>query len=326
MELFHEYYSSQCQFAFDLLARAKTKPEFTGRELSSILSENHAPDLYTEIRKQFLESGFLVEKSNGSYALGDGFAPFRAPLSDLERAYLSYLCGTPEAALFLAQETLDKIKTACGQADGDMFAQIRRPPAPCAPPADPQVFRALLEAIAHRQMVRYRFRPAGQAQWSQASRVAPFRLEHSVLDGRWWAILYLLDENRPVKARLERISDVELAGPHNVPEETMRQAILRQVEDEPIVLRITPEKNALERAFLTFENGLDMNARLLEDGSVRLTFSLFRFDRKDVVKKLLYLGEAVTLEGPRSLCNEMREKLEACLRPTDETYSDLQNC
>lgn len=313
MELFHEYYSSQCQFAFDLLAMAKEAPCFSDRDLHNILAENHAPDLYLEIQKQLLDYGFLVKREDGKYSLGTAFSPVRAPMPALERAYLKYLCDTPEAALFLEQKTRDTIKTACGQADGDLFSQIQRPPAPPIPDIDTQTVRVLLEAIAHRQMVRYRFRTFQREDFSQAAHMVPFRLEHSVLDGRWWAILYNPEEDRPIKARLERLSDVALDGPHTFSEQTLREVILRQVEQEPVVLRIYPRKNALERAFLTFENALNMDARRLEDGSVRLQFALFRFDRKDVIKRLLYLGEAVILEQPPSLRASLREKLEQCL-------------
>lgn len=106
---------------------------------------------------------------------------------------------------------------------------------------------------------------------------------------------------------------MELDGPHTMREEQLREVILRQVEKEPVVLRVSPQKNALERTFLTFENALDMNAQMLEDGGVRIQFSLFRFDRKDVVKKLLYLGEAVILEQPLSLREALRERLAQCL-------------
>lgn len=313
MELFHEYYSSQCQFAFDLLAMAKRKPCFSDRDLRGILAENHAPDLYLDIRSQLLAYGFLVKETDGTYRLGPAFCPVRAPMPSLERAYLDHLCDTPEAALFLDQETRDTIKAVCAPAGGELFSRIRRPPVPPAPAMEPQTVRVLLEAIARRQTVRYRFRTSRQESYVQASGMVPFRLEHSVLDGRWWAILYQPEEDRPIKARLERLSGVELDGPHSFPEDRLRAVILRQVEQEPVVLRIYPRKNALERAFLTFENALHMDARRLEDGSARLQFSMFRFDRLDVIKKLLYLGEAVVLEQPLSLRAALREKLEQCL-------------
>lgn len=315
MELFHEYYSSQCQFAFDLLAMAKKKPGFTDRELRDILAENHAPDLYLDIRRQLMDSGFLVKSRDGGYALGDGFSPVRTPLPALERAYLSYLCDTPEAALFLERETRDTIKAACGQSDGELFSQIRRPPVPPVPDIAPQTFRVLLEAIARRQMVRYRFRTSSREDYVQAAHIVPFRMEHSVLDGRWWAILYDPEADRPIKARLERLSGMEPDGLHSFSEKQLREVILRLVEKEPVVLRVSPQKNALERTFLTFENALDMSAQRLDDGSVRLRFSLFRFDKKDIIKKLLYLGESVTLEQPLSLKKLLREKLEQCLAP-----------
>ncbi len=42
MELFHEYYSGQCQLVLDILARAKAESRFTRGELESIYGEDWA--------------------------------------------------------------------------------------------------------------------------------------------------------------------------------------------------------------------------------------------------------------------------------------------
>lgn len=171
MELFHEYYSSQCQFALDLLAMAQRKRHFSDQELRAVLSENHAPDLYLDIRKQLTDAGFLVKTPDGKYVLGDAFSPVRAPLPALERSYLKYLCDTPEAAMFLEKAVRERIKAACGQVDEEVFFQIRRPPPPPAPDIDHQTFRTLLEAVTLRQMVRYRFRTPDREDSIQAQHI-----------------------------------------------------------------------------------------------------------------------------------------------------------
>lgn len=312
MELFHEYYSGQCQFALDILARAKAGNRFAKGELERIHEENHVLSWLIDALGELTESGLLKDRKDGIYALGETFRPMRAPVPALERAYLKYLCHTPEASLFLEPETLERISQGCGGADEKLFSEIRRPPLPPVPGIDPQVFRALLQAIAEGRTISYRYRTQGGQEWKTAGHSVPFRLEHSVLDGRWWLLSYSPADDRPIKSRLENLDQVEPESSHGMDQETLQKITRRKLAPERAVLHIQSPKNALERTFLTFENALDMEAHALEDGSAELSFAWFQFDARDIVKKLLYLGEAVTLVKPESLRVMMREKLEEC--------------
>lgn len=313
MELFHEYYSGHCQLVLDILARAKAENRFTRGELEKIHEENHVPSLFYDTLEELTGSGLLDNPKNGAYLLGESLRPMRAPLPALERAYLKYLCHTPEASLFLEPETLEWISQNCSDVDETLFSGILRPPLPPVPEIDPQVFRALLRAIAEGRIVSYQYRTQNSREWKTALHAVPYRLEHSVLDGRWWLLSYSAAEGRPIKSRLENLASVEPEGESPLSEGQIQEAINGLQAPERAVLHIRSPKNALERAFLTFDNALDMEARALEDGSAELSFAWFQFDSRDIVKKLLYLGDAVTLVKPESLREMMREKLEECL-------------
>lgn len=313
MELFHEYYSGRCQFVLDILAHAKAKNQFTKEELEGIYTENHVPLLFFDTLKELINSGLLDDHRNGTYGLGEALRPVRTPLPALERAYLKYLCHTPEAVLFLEPEVLARISQNCGDVDEKLFSEIRRPPLPPVPKIEPQVFRTLLQAIAEGRMVSYCYHTQSSKEQKTALHSVPYRLEHSVLDGRWWLLSYSTTENKPIKSRLENLDSVELEGASPISEQQIRDAINDLRSPERVVLHIRSPKNALERAFLTFENALDMDARALDDGSAELSFSWFKFDDRDIVKKLLYLGEAVKLIQPESLRKMVRERLLACL-------------
>lgn len=313
MELFHEYYSGQCQLVLDILARAKAESRFTRGELESIYGEDHVPSPFFDTLKELTSSGLLDASKDGAYLLGESLRPMRAPLPALERAYLKYLCHTPEASLFLEPEALERISQNCGDVDEGLFLGILRPPLPPVPEIDPQVFRAILRAIAEGRMISYRYHTQSSGEWKTALHAVPFRLEHSVLDGRWWLLSYSPADGRPIKSRLENLDQVEPEGPHGMDEEALQEITRQKLAPERAVLHILSPKNALERTFLTFDNALDMEAHALEDGSAELSFAWFQFDGRDIVKKLLYLGEAVTLVKPESLREMMREKLEECL-------------
>ena len=114
------------------------------------------------------------------------------------------------------------------------------------PEIDPLVFRALLQAIAEGRMVSCRYHTQGSKEQKTALHSAPFRLEHSVLDGRWWLLSYSTAEDRPIKSRLENLDGVELEGPHQIDEKQFQEITRRKLAPERAVLHIRSPKNALE--------------------------------------------------------------------------------
>ena len=57
----------------------------------------------------------------------------------------------------------------------------------------------------------------------------------------------------------------------------------------------------------------ELTARRKEDGSVAVSFSWFEYDKEEIVKKLMYLGDAVILLGPPEIRNRLAERLRKAL-------------
>ena len=87
----------------------------------------------------------------------------------------------------------------------------------------------------------------------------------------------------------------------------------RLLEPEPVVLRVRKTKGALERCFLVFENQLFLETEQLSPDAFRLSFQFYRFDRGEILRRLLYLGPAVELLSPQSLREELLELVEQAL-------------
>ena len=134
-----------------------------------------------------------------------------------------------------------------------------------------------------------------------------------MFDGRWWVILYLCGENdsesRPVKSRLENIHSVELCERHYIREAEIRNSIMSKLIKEPVVLRIEDKKNALERTFLAFESMLEMKAIPLDNRTVELQFRYFSWDRRPIIRKLLFLGEHVSVISPQYILDEYLQEV-----------------
>ena len=314
MDLFNAYYNSETQFLLDLFSLNR---DFTEEEACVIARQKHTYAPYNDLKetvRKWVDKGILLPAEDGKLKINDerGLRPFAAPLNQIESEYLSNICGTEEAKLFLKERPA---AVPSEKADAPLRYIKRQNSAGRKKEletVDPEVFRAILQAIYRRERIEDTFR-TNQDPTPREAVVIPYRIEYGVYDGRWWLIAYNEEEKRTIKVKLENILAVRPAGRHTVPEEEIRQAIYRQLEPEPAVLHIIDRKNALERCFLLFESMLDMTAYQLGGEEYELHFRFFRWDRNIIVRNLLYLGENVTLKSPASLIEDLRTELRRAL-------------
>lgn len=317
MEIFHEYYNSDVQCLLELFSLNRP---FTEREAEGIARSNHVHLPYGSFQPvlhRWEEAGLLQKTDDGRCVPGDRLRSFVAPLNRIEADCLASLCGSEAAGWFLP-ETLSRRLAAVG-------SETRVPFDPsCEPSGDHSFsseektrFQTLLEAIRTRRMVEYTYRTAASSEIRRA-RMSPFRLEYSVFDGRWWLISYSREEDCTVKSRLENLRSVTILPEAAAPESAIRAAIERHLLPEPLVLRIAGEdagklRNALERCFLAFENMQEMDAVRWNESEYELRFRYFDWDRHLIVRKLMLLGEYVTVLSPRSVIEELTGELRAAL-------------
>ena len=304
MKLLNKYQSRVLQFALELTARLESGP------LSAAEAETMARaaclDYAGQVTDPLVQAGLLV-REDGAFRLPDSLRPPHLPLSGPEREYLAYILSLPAAPYFLDEETRALLNAGCADAPDGTLAQIRRldptgRPLPEQP--GPEGFRRILEAIRLRRGIRYTYVTKDGAPPAEG-RALPWKLEYSVYDRRWWIILYLPEEQRTVKAQLHNLSDITLGDPSPVPEEEITAAMDRLMEPEPVTLEVERTRGALERCFLVFENQLFEQTRQLSDQRYRLTFRYYRFDRSEILRRLLYLGPAVRLLGPADLRRDL---------------------
>ena len=317
MELFHEYYNSDLQCLLDLFSLPHP---FTEEEAAACALRAHVFLPYGRVQpvlERWVKDGLLRKNEDGRYAPGEGLRAFAAPLNQIEAARLAEMCGTEAAGWFLPEELSVRLSTL---GDGPLI--------PLDPPREPVVdhpfsdrekerFRTLLDAIRMRRMVEYTYRTAASDKVKRA-RMSPFRLEYSAFDGRWWLISYSREEDRTVKSRLENLLSVTLLPEPAAPEAAVRAAIERHLLPEPLALRIAGDdpgrlRNALERCFLAFERMQEMDAVRKSESEYELRFRFFDWDRHLIVRKLMLLGEYITVLSPRFIIDELVDNLRAAL-------------
>lgn len=314
MKLLNKYQSRVFQFALDLMARLEYRREL-GRADLNALARDKGLDYAGQVSEP-LEAAGLLEQEDGCLRLGPDLRAPRLPASTLERDYLSFILNQPEADRFLTRETRETLQKNCDEPD--FFAPVQ-----CnAPKGDPSYpdsedFQTILEAIRRHYLIHYIYR----TRLDDTPRTAeglPWKVECSAFDRRWWIILYVPSERRTIKARLDNLRDVRLLGPTNVPPSDIDEAMDRLLEEEPVVLEVRRTKGALERCFLTFEDQLFEQTRQLSEDRFRLAFRFYRFDRSEILQRLLYLGPAVELLEPDSLRADLKKLVEQAISTENE--------
>lgn len=301
MKLFNKFQSRAFQFSLDLLVQLNSLGHLTEAMVNNLVSQ-YGLNYADQILRPLMSAG-LIECCGKTYTLAPSLRMPSLPISNVEQEYLQYIVHLPEALLFLNDTTLNKLSDAQSSNVLAEIQQYRSDGSTKSP--DVTVFRTLLKAIREKRLIsnRYTDRTTGT---TLESTVLPWRLEYDSRDYRWWVILYNPGENRMIKAHLNNFQKIELLDVAKITDDEIGRAMDELLDPELIVIRVKNERGALERCFLTFESHLFEETRQLSKDYYELKFHFYRFDRTEILKKLLYVGPQVTLCAPTSLREELQ--------------------
>lgn len=311
MKLFNKYQSRVLQFSLDLLARLQAAP-MSGRQVQD-LARQWGLDYAGQVVDPLCHAGIL-ERTDGGYRTARGQTVPHLPLSGQEQSYLAAMLALPEAPLFLSPALQNKLTDLCAGIPSDPPVQYYAPagePLPQHP--GPEGFRILLQASQRRWLIHYTYRTRDD-DTPRRAQTLPWKLEYSAYDRRWWVILYDPTQQRTIKARLDHLEEIRLAGPSGVTEEEIETAMDRLLEPEPVVLEVRRTRGALERCFLVFENQLFQRTRQISEDCFSVSFRYYRFDRGEILRRLLYLGPGVRLVSPPDLRRDLAVLLDQALQ------------
>ena len=311
MKLLSRYHSRVFQFAVELIAHLSVERVISGRTADQI-ARRAGLDYTDQVVIPLCEAGIL-KKTAAGYEAGIGFFPFALAPGKAELDYLKYILKFPEAEMFLQEKTVQKLERFAGDADVFEPLQFYKPTGEGLPEhPGPEGVRILLQAIRERRLVRYRYRTRESEELLE-SVTLPWKLEYSSFDRRWWVILYDPVEQRTIKARLGNLHAVELLGKADVSEAEVESAIEYLLAPDPVVLEVERARNALERCFLVFEGQLFLETRQVSDDRYRISFQYYRFDRGEILRRLLYLGSMVTILEPAEMKEELLNLIDQAL-------------
>lgn len=308
MKLFNKYQSRALQFVLDLLAQLQSTALSTSQ--IQALAQQWGLDYADQVIQPLCRAGFLEQTTDGYRLTADGTLP-RLPLSAAERSTLAALLQIPESQLFLEPALWEHLAALCAGTPAPPSSVQRYAPAgePLPQHPGPEGFRTLLKAAQRRWLIRYTYYTRDHQTVPRQAEALPWKLEYSAYDRRWWVILYDPGQSRTIKARLDNLEEIRLLGPSGVEDGEVEAAMDRLLEPEPVVLEVRRTRGTLERCFLVLENQLFERTRQVSEDCFYVSFRYYRFDRSEILRRLLYLGPGVRLISPPDL----REALVALL-------------
>ena len=308
MKLFNKYQSRALQFVLDLLAQLQSTALSTSQ--IQALAQQWGLDYADQVIQPLCRAGFLEQTTDGYRLTADGTLP-RLPLSAAERSTLAALLQIPESQLFLEPALWGHLAALCAGTPAPPSSVQRYAPAgePLPQHPGPEGFRTLLKAAQRRWLIRYTYYTRDHQTVPRQAEALPWKLEYSAYDRRWWVILYDPGQSRTIKARLDNLEEIRLLGPSGVEDGEVEAAMDRLLEPEPVVLEVRRTRGTLERCFLVLENQLFERTRQVSEDCFYVSFRYYRFDRSEILRRLLYLGPGVRLISPPDL----REALVALL-------------
>lgn len=222
------------------------------------------------------------------------------PLTTLQKRWLKALLNDPRIRLFdPPTEGLEDVEPLYPSdafvyydryQDGDRFDD----------PDYIRIFRCILRAIRQKRRLRISFL-GGKGiphEWT----CVPYKLEYSAKDDKF----RLITANRrdSVAINLARITDCRILRPYQEEDFCPWEMAKQQ-----LVLELTDERNALERAMLHFSH-LDKETERIADDRYRITLHFEKEDETELLIRVLSFGPVLKVISPSDFVEKLRERLE----------------
>lgn len=292
--LFSEIYSSYFRTVEAILAEA-VQGGLTDQKMTELVRE-----------KAFAESVLSIPSNlkDGTWPLltKDLKTPLAAapsmPLTLLEKRWLKALLQDPRIRLFSPSEAgLEDVEPLYSPGTFVYFDQYND-----GDPFDDPVyiahFQTILQALREKRKLRITFTGARGKRNTWV--FVPYKLEYSVKDDKF---RLLTAQTYYGTVNLGRIERCELLGFYS-PEAFH----LPQVKMDTLVMELTDERNALERAMVHFSH-FEKETERLEENRYRVTLRYSREDETELVIRLLSFGPVIKVLSPESMVDELRKRI-----------------
>lgn len=222
------------------------------------------------------------------------------PLTTLQKRWLKTLLQDPKIRLFgVTDEGLEDVAPLY-PADAVIWYDRYSDGDPYADEGYIARFAVVLAAFREKRRIRICFE--GRKGFPHAWVCILHRLEYSGKDDKFRVLCTAY--GRTLTINLGRVTYCELLDPIDAADMPAPQT-----QRDTVVLRLTDERNALERVMLHFSH-LEKETRRLEDGRYEVKLCYEREDESEILIRILSFGPVLEVIEPRALRDKVRERIE----------------
>lgn len=237
----------------------------------------------------------------------------RRPLSTLEKRWLAALLEDDRMGLFLDDGELARWRNELAGVPplfraSDIHAFDRsRDPDPFRDEGYRRIFRTVLRALRERRSLWVRFTSGHGPEIRRE--VLPQRLQYSLKDDKFRLLAQRLVEGRPGRnetINLGRIRKISLKGKYGAADAVCAPS----AQAEPVVLLLTEERQAMERALLHFAS-FPCRPQASPGGERLLHIHHETQDEAELLIRVLAFGPLVRVLGPEPFAEQVRQRVRA---------------
>lgn len=317
MMLFHEMYGAY----FRIAARVLGEAPLNVQRLQCIVAEEGFRDSVLFVPQKLIPQkdgsdwGLLIREPDGTLSAVTKHQPVM-PLTLLQKRWLKARLSDPKMRLFLDDETFaalseklrdirplwepDMFRYTDSFSDGDDFAA----------PAYREHFRLLLRAIREREVMYIRFHSGSGRRMEM--RYLPLAIEYSRKNDKFRLFCCAVRGgklNGSGNINLGRIEQVRGTGVRYEGKVTAEDYFRMRRCESPVTVRVTTERNAVERFLMEFSSYEKHTERDVETGEITVQLRYDKQDETELLIRLLSFGPVLEIMGPPAFRAQAAERV-----------------
>ncbi len=312
MELFSEVYGCYYTVLEKILVQATNG--MSRKELEKFTHENaFYESAFHLLPKLFSKEWDLLKENNEQYYSKLSSPIAMRPLTNLEKSWLQALLHDKRIQLFLDKSELtalehllkdvsplyldDQICYVDVASDGDDFAD----------PTYISHFQAIIQACVQQEVLIVEYQGAKGSLIS--NEFIPWKISYSEKDNKFRLLAGLIHNNGCRKMTLN-LSRIQSVSPKVKTDEYNVKALFEQSKSQnPILLEISQERNALERCMLQFASWEKITE--YDEVNDRYLCQIFydKEEETELLIRILGFGPVVKVLGPESFLNQIRTRV-----------------
>lgn len=310
--IFHEAYGVYYAVVEELIRRAGDAP-LTYGDLAAVVETKGFRETGAQLLPQLAGQWPLLEECGGAF--GTSLKCPGRPVTLLEKRWFAVLLHDPRICLFLDDGGIADLRNMLGDVEplyrqGDCYVFDRDgSPDPFTDEVYRRNFRVILKALREKRCLRVYF-TSGKGH-RVAKCVQPLRLQYSCKDDKF-RLLALCNR----KDGTTREETINVGRMHQV-------RILAETSDPmgtpsvplkgPVVLELTEERGALQRALIHFAS-FACEAYVRDDGQLILEIAYDARDETELLIRVLAFGPLVRVREPACFVAQIRERVNHQMR------------